>query len=282
MKIVSRRFLNAVFPPVRAGLMPVSIFPKRRFTLVELLVVIAVIALLAGMLLPALGMVRGKARTANCLSNLKQMGYAMDSYSCDWSDFMPLGCSDMMGSDNSRWYGVRASRDSAYDPSTGYLSPYLGSSQRVAGCPGVREYSKGFELGSGGYAYNYWFVGSSCWKLGGYMGGGFDIPSKRMEFKSPSETVAFCDSAYAQGSDLIEYGLIELPEWVFSPPFDTAGGSGYRPYPVIHFRHANTTNVLWLDGHVDSRHMSFSYDQTFALKKLGWFGPDDFSLFDEY
>jgi prepilin-type N-terminal cleavage/methylation domain-containing protein len=62
---------------------------KQGFTLVELLVVIAIVAILAALLLPILARAKEKARSTQCIGNLRQWGLAYRMYADDHDDFLP-------------------------------------------------------------------------------------------------------------------------------------------------------------------------------------------------
>jgi prepilin-type N-terminal cleavage/methylation domain-containing protein/prepilin-type processing-associated H-X9-DG protein len=68
-------------------------FPRRRisggFTLIELLTVIAIIGILAAILIPVVGRVRESARSAQCVSNMRQIGLAVNLYVTDNNGFLP-------------------------------------------------------------------------------------------------------------------------------------------------------------------------------------------------
>jgi type II secretory pathway pseudopilin PulG len=67
------------------------------FTIIELLVVVSIIAVLVGVLLPAIGKARDNARINQSKSNLRQLGVAHRSYAADWADRQVTYVRDNLG-----------------------------------------------------------------------------------------------------------------------------------------------------------------------------------------
>lgn len=112
--------------------------PQRRaFTLIELLLVISLIALLIGLVLPALSRARQVARETACLSNLRQIGLSFVVYGND-NVYMPTGYHK--GWDERPWYA--AMKDHVHSAEQTFDCPYVGS--RLPDRAGFDEIIPGF------------------------------------------------------------------------------------------------------------------------------------------
>ena len=85
-----QRVRSSAFAKLQKGMVHLQKRGKRAcFTLIELLIVIAIIAILAAMLLPALNKVREKARQIKCIGHQKQIMAATFCYINDYADYGP-------------------------------------------------------------------------------------------------------------------------------------------------------------------------------------------------
>lgn len=106
---------------------------RRGFTLIELLVVIAIIAILAAILFPVFAQAREKARSTQCLSNLKQLALACRQYADDNGGKLPDARITTNAAQYSDWVGTQAV-GAWVDVTRGQIWPYV-KSAGVFLCP---------------------------------------------------------------------------------------------------------------------------------------------------
>ncbi|MBU0478636.1 type II secretion system GspH family protein [bacterium] len=113
------------------------------FTLLELLVVIAVIGLLASMLLPALSKAREMGRRAKCMSNLRQLGLAFQMYTSDYDGFLPN-----YRDGSTIWFNMLAN--------DGYIEYTASKDNSLLWCPSAKSDEKAYfeTTAHTVYAYN--------------------------------------------------------------------------------------------------------------------------------
>ena len=100
---------------------------RKGFTLIELLVVIAIIAILAAILFPVFARARAQARKSSCLSNLKQIGLAVNMYASDCDGYLPYPSPRPSVEVAGRW------------PLSYILNPYV-KNQQIFRCPSDNAY----------------------------------------------------------------------------------------------------------------------------------------------
>jgi prepilin-type N-terminal cleavage/methylation domain-containing protein/prepilin-type processing-associated H-X9-DG protein len=226
------------------------------FTLIELLVVISIIALLVGILLPALGAARNSARNILCISNMRQMGIGFGLYQNDNDDqFMAWR---YKGKEDSR--STNLSKDGFYWPAILTLD-YL-VDQTAIDCPVYQPQEEGgnmagtwfdaadargvyygnFQWRNLDYGYNYKHLGSSQpYTSASQSSSVREAPARGGDVRSPSETIMLADN-WIEGNA----GESDESGWFILYDNSTQGRSqGVVPNSI----HSGSVNITWADGH---------------------------------
>lgn len=214
--------------------------PPCGFTLVELLVVLAVIGVIAALLLPALARGKAAAQRLRCVSNLHQLGLAAQMY---WDDhggrtFRYRGAFTNGG--DLFWFGwlARGAEGTrGFDATAGALYPYLGG-RGVEICPALDYRGPWFKLKATGAAYGY-----------GY----------NLHLAPPGETASATTLRERPGgiglfADAAQVNTFQAPA---SPDHPLLEEFYYvcADEPTAHFRHAQRANLVFCDGHVGAEFM---------------------------
>jgi prepilin-type processing-associated H-X9-DG protein len=211
---------------------------------VELLVVVAVIAILAALLLPALASAKQQAHAVKCTSNQRQLGLAAQMY---FDDHDGLAFPYRLYATNGGvlyWFGwiqngADGNRD--FDARLGPLYDYV-NGLGVEICPSLDYRSAVFKFKARGAAYGYGY--------NVYVSTNAPAQPRNVEsIRNPGDISLFADAAQINNFLAPASPTHPMLEEFFY--VDAGGGSGPSSYPNGHFRHQRRANVAFLDGHVD-------------------------------
>jgi len=231
------------------------------FTLVELLVVLAVIGLLAGMMVPGLARGRKAASGARCVSNLRQLGIASRLY---WDDHADRAFPERVARRDDGWrYWFGWLQDGSegeriFDATQGVLWPYL-SGRGVEVCPSLDRLGTRFKSKARGAAFGY------AYNL--LMGPRDRTPVSLTQVRDPAGLAVLVDAA--QVNDFQEPASPEHPMLEEFYYFGTN-----RIEATIHFRHSERAHAVFADGHVAAeRPLTGSLDPRLPEHRIGRLDP---------
>ena len=213
---------------------------KANFTLVELLIVVAIIAILAGMLLPALNSARAMAHSTSCKNNLKTLGTSVQLYSSANDDTM-LPPHQGSPSSGPRWtlllMGPNPKTNNTYDAWQMTNGQYFGIKTYL--CPTL----EGSHLLDGSNAWWHW---NPSYGINQFLYPG----------QANDERIIFKITKYKTPS--IKYMMGDVWESTSATAYDITKGQwrwrwGSAPsngFGVIAGRHNYAANINFIDGHV--------------------------------